>query len=85
MSAIVTPYFNQANNTFQLRLGVRAISIHKDFRKRFYRTNLILECHAGAKAGHLEFLLFRTWLVVFSKARDYRGLRTNASINVPAR
>jgi hypothetical protein len=56
------------NNAFQLRFGVREISIRKDFKKRFYHTNPIIECHAGAKAGHLEILLFRTWLIVFSKA-----------------
>lgn len=56
------------NTALQLRFGERAISIRKDFRKRFYHTNPIIECHAGAKAGHLEVLLFRHWLVVFSKA-----------------
>jgi len=52
---------------FQLCFGERAISIRRDFRKRFYPTNPIIECHAGSKAGHLEVLLFRHWLVVFSK------------------
>lgn len=56
------------NDTFQLRFGRREISMGRDFKKRVYHTNPIVECHAGAKAGHLEILFFRTWLVVFSKA-----------------
>lgn len=59
----------------QLRFGERAISIHKDFRKRFYQTNPIIECHAGSNAGHLEILLFRHWLVVFSRARKYSCIK----------
>jgi|GEM_PF-2126504 len=68
------------NSSFQLRFGERAISIRKDFRKRFYYTNPIMECHAGTKAGHLEILLFRTWLVVFSKAQNYCCIKPGASI-----
>jgi hypothetical protein len=48
------------NSAFQLRFGTREIRLRKDFKKRFYHTNPIIECHAGANAGHLEILLFRT-------------------------
>lgn len=57
------------NNVLQLRFGKREISIHKDFRKRLYRTHPIVECCAGPSAGHLEILLLRCWLIVFSKAQ----------------
>lgn len=59
-----------AINVLQFRFGKREISIRKDFRKRLYRTHPIIECCAGPAAGHLEILLLRCWLVVFSKARD---------------
>lgn len=75
----------EMNNTFQLRFGERAISIRKDFRKRFYHPNPIMECHAGTKAGHLEILLFRTWLVVFSRAQNYRCSKPGTSIPMSAR
>jgi hypothetical protein len=57
-------------SVMQFRFGKREISIHKDGRKRLYRTHPIMECHAGPSAGHLEILLLRSWLVVFSKAQD---------------
>jgi hypothetical protein len=56
------------SNVLQLRFGKREISIHKDGRKRLYRTHPIVECRAGPNAGHLEILLLRNWLIVFSKA-----------------
>lgn len=70
-----TMHIQTMNTPFQLRFGERAISIRKDFRKRFYQTNPIIECHAGTKAGHLEILLFRSWLIVFSRAQDYRRIQ----------
>ena len=68
------------NSTLQLRFGERAISLRKDFRKRFYHTNPIVECHAGVKAGHLEILLFRHWVIVFSKAQNYRCSKPGTSM-----
>jgi hypothetical protein len=71
MKYLTTPQFHLTpfgGENFQWRFGSRAISISKDFRKRFYHTHPILECHAGTEAGHLEILLFRSWLIVFSKA-----------------
>lgn len=58
-----------SNNAFLLRFGPREVSVCKDFRKRFYQTNPVIECRAGANAGHVEILLLRQWLVVFSKAQ----------------
>ncbi|PRC95038.1 hypothetical protein [Solimicrobium silvestre] len=64
--------FNSAsstiNSSFLLRFGPREVSVCKDFRKRFYPTNPVIECRAGVNAGHVEVLLLRRWLVVFSKA-----------------
>lgn len=71
MACLTTTYTHNLaiNDVFQLRLGERAISIHQDFRKRLYPTNPIIEFCAGVRAGHLEILLFRHWLVAFSKAK----------------
>lgn len=57
------------SNTFLLRIGRREVSICQDFRKRFYATNPVIECRAGVNPGHVEILLLRSWLIVFSKAR----------------
>ena len=54
---------------FAIRIGTREISICRDFRKRFYSVNPVLDFFLGNKAGHLEILLFRRWLVILSKAR----------------
>ena len=79
MAYLTTSLFSSTNlstdSALQLRFGVREISIRKDFKKRFYHTNPIIECHAGAKAGHLEILLFRSWLIVFSKACVFQGVK----------
>ena len=56
------------SNSFLLRIGQREISICKDFRKRFYQTNPLIECRAGVNPGHVEVLLLRSWLIVFSRA-----------------
>jgi len=53
---------------FMIRLGRREIAITRDFRKRFYAVNPILECDTGVEAGHLEVLVARRWLVILSKA-----------------
>lgn len=55
--------------SFLLRLGRREIFVCRDFRKRYYRVNPILDCSTGVEAGHLELLLLRRWLVILSKAR----------------
>lgn len=57
------------HNSFLLRFGQREIAVCQDFRKRFYTTNPIIECRAGVNAGHVEILLLRRWLVIFSKAQ----------------
>ncbi|MFJ2990492.1 hypothetical protein ACIPF8_21725 [Collimonas sp. NPDC087041] len=51
-----------------MRFGKRELFICRDFYKRLYRSNPLIECNAGIQAGHLEILLFRKWLVVMSKA-----------------
>jgi hypothetical protein len=57
------------NNAVLVRIGQREISVGRDFRKRFYQTNPIVECRAGVNAGHVEILILRSWLVVLSKAQ----------------
>ena len=59
---------NLVSNAFLMRIGCREISVCPDFRKRFYPTNPFIECRAGVNPGHLEVLLLRSWLIVFSKA-----------------
>lgn len=58
-----------APTSFLLRLGRREIFVCRDFRKRYYKVNPVLDCSTGIEAGHLELLVFRKWLVILSKAR----------------
>jgi hypothetical protein len=58
-----------APTSFLLRLGRREIFACRDFRKRYYRVNPVLDCSTGTEPGHLEFLLLRRWLIILSKAR----------------
>ena len=53
---------------FLARIGRREILVTRDFRKRFYAVNPVIECDTGVEAGHVEILLFRRWLVILSKA-----------------
>ena len=57
-----------APTPFLLRIGRRELLITRDFRKRFYAVNPIIECDTGVEAGHLEVLLFRRWLLILSRA-----------------
>lgn len=58
-----------APTSFLLRLGRREVFVCRDFRKRYYHVNPILDCSSGIEAGHLELLFLRRWLVILSKAR----------------
>lgn len=51
-----------------IRFGCREIFVCRDFRQRSYYVNPVLDCSTGVLAGHLEALLFRKWLVIFSRA-----------------
>jgi hypothetical protein len=53
---------------FMLRVGQRELVVTRDFRKRYYAVNPIIECDTGVDAGHLEILLCKRWLLVLSKA-----------------
>ncbi|TFW24036.1 hypothetical protein E4L96_06345 [Massilia arenosa] len=53
---------------FVLRIGRRELLITRDFRKRFYAVNPVIECDAGLERGHVEVLLFRRWLLILSRA-----------------
>lgn len=57
-----------APTPFLMRIGRRELLITRDFRKRFYAVNPIIECDTGIEAGHLEVLLFRRWLLILSRA-----------------
>ncbi|MEB0164553.1 hypothetical protein QN360_16790 [Glaciimonas sp. CA11.2] len=57
-----TPY------SILLRLGKRELFICRDYYKRLYRSNLIMECTAGVQPGHLQILLFRRWLLIMSRS-----------------
>jgi hypothetical protein len=54
---------------FILRIGRRELLVTRDFRKRFYAVNPVIECDTGVEPGHLEILLLRRWLVILSKAQ----------------
>jgi hypothetical protein len=58
-----------APTSFTVRFGKRELFVCRDFRKRYYSVNPVLECGAGLEAGHLEVLLLRRWLLIFSRAR----------------
>lgn len=53
---------------FLMRFGRREILITRDFRKRFYPINPLVECDTGVEPGYLEVLIFGRWLLIFSKA-----------------
>lgn len=57
-----------APQPFLIRFGRREIVITRDFRKRFYPVNPVLECDTGIEPGHVEVLLLRRWLLILSKA-----------------
>jgi hypothetical protein len=56
-------------NSFLIRLGSREIFVCRDFRSRPYRVHPIIDCSAGVQMGHVEVLIFRRFLLIFSKAR----------------
>jgi hypothetical protein len=58
-----------APTPFLMRLGRRELLVTRDFRKRFYPVNPVIECDAGVDAGYLEILLFGRWLLILSKAQ----------------
>lgn len=58
-----------APTSFLMRFGRREIFVCRDFRKRYYSVNPVMDCSTGVEPGHLEVLLFRRWLVILSKAR----------------
>jgi hypothetical protein len=58
-----------APTPFLLRLGRRELLVTRDFRKRFYPINPIIECDTGVEPGHLEILLLGRWLLILSKAQ----------------
>lgn len=55
-------------SAFLLRMGQRELLVCRDFRKRFYAVNPLIECDTGVEPGHLEVLLMRRWLLILSKA-----------------
>jgi hypothetical protein len=57
-----------APSSFLMRLGRRELRVCRDFRKRYYAVNPLIECDTGIEAGHLEVLLMRRWLLILSKA-----------------
>lgn len=52
-----------------IRLGKREISIGRDFRKRYYAVNPVLDCSTASERGYIEIVLLRKWLIILSKAR----------------
>lgn len=59
-----------APTSFLMRMGRRELLVTRDFRKRYYAVNPIIECDTGVQPGHLEVLLFGRWLLILSKARQ---------------
>lgn len=58
-----------APTSFLIRFGKREMFVCRDFRKRYYKVNPVVDFSTGVEAGHLELLVFRKWLVILSKAR----------------
>ncbi|GAB2875429.1 hypothetical protein GCM10027277_50830 [Pseudoduganella ginsengisoli] len=57
-----------APTSFLARFGRREVLVCRDFRKRFYAVNPLIECDTGVQQGHVEILLLRRWLLILSKA-----------------
>jgi hypothetical protein len=57
-----------APTPFMMRIGRREVLVTRDFRKRFYPVNPLIECDTGVEPGHVEVLLMRRWLLILSKA-----------------
>ncbi len=57
-----------APTSFLVRMGRREMLVCRDFRKRYYAVNPVIECDTGIEAGHVEVLLLRRWLLILSKA-----------------
>jgi hypothetical protein len=57
-----------APTPFLMRFGRREILVTRDFRKRFYPVNPLIELDTGVEPGHVEILLLRRWLLILSKA-----------------
>jgi len=57
-----------APTSFLVRMGKREMLVCRDFRKRYYAVNPVIECDTGIEAGHVEVLLMRRWLLILSKA-----------------
>lgn len=57
-----------APTSFLARLGQREVFVCRDFRKRYYKVNPLIDCSTGIERGHVELLLLRKWLVILSKA-----------------
>ena len=58
-----------APTSFLVRFGRREMLVTRDFRKRFYPVNPIIECDTGVEPGHVEVLLFKRWLLILSRSR----------------
>jgi hypothetical protein len=58
-----------APTSFLLRMGRREMLVTRDFRKRYYPVNPLIECDTGIEPGHVEVLLMRRWLLILSKAQ----------------
>lgn len=56
--------------SFLIRLGRREISVCRDFRKRYYAVNPVVDCSTGSERGYIEIVLLRRWLIILSKARQ---------------
>jgi hypothetical protein len=55
--------------SFSIRLGRRELFVSRDFRKRFYKVNPVIDCCTGIQPGHLEIIFLKKWLLILSKAR----------------
>ncbi|KIF81505.1 hypothetical protein [Noviherbaspirillum autotrophicum] len=58
-----------APTSFLMRFGRREMFVCRDFRKRYYKVNPVLDCSTGVEPGHVELLVFGKWLVILSRAR----------------
>ncbi|PUA18850.1 hypothetical protein [Glaciimonas sp. PCH181] len=62
--------FNDVPAAIVLQIGGREISICRDYRKRYYTPNPLIELRTSLASGYLEVLLLRMWVIRLCEARS---------------
>lgn len=62
--------FDDVPAAIVLQIGGREISICRDYRKRYYTPNPLIELRTSLASGYLEVLLLRMWVIRLCEARS---------------